>query len=109
MNGKAKGSQYERDICRKFSIWISGGKNPNLLWRSAMSGGRSTLQVKKGGINKEQSGDISAVGEEGHRLINIAYLECKNYADLGLANFFMGRSSKATLVLERYGKGCCKE
>jgi len=94
MNSKAKGSQYERDVCRKFSLWISDGKNPNLLWRSAMSGGRSTVMNKKGGVNKEQAGDISAVGAEGHRLIDIAYLECKNYTDLGLNSFFIGRSSK---------------
>jgi hypothetical protein len=90
MNGKRKGSQYERDLCRKLSLWISGGKNPNLLWRSAMSGGRSTLARKKGGINKEQAGDISAIDPMGNRLTDSIYIEAKNYKDIGLAKFFMG-------------------
>jgi len=90
MNGKRKGSQYERDLCRKLSLWLSSGKNPNLLWRSAMSGGRSTLARKKGGINKEQAGDISAIDPMGNRLTDHVYLEAKNYKNIGLAKFFMG-------------------
>jgi hypothetical protein len=94
--GKQKGSQYERDVCRRLSLWISENKNPNLFWRSAMSGGRSTLALKRGGINKEQSGDISSVSEEGHTLIDQFYIECKNYTDLGIDNFLVGKSSKLT-------------
>lgn len=96
MNGKRKGSQYERDLCRKLSMWISSDKNPNLLWRSAMSGGRSTLAKKKGGMNKEQAGDISAIHPDGNKLTDHVYLEAKNYKDIGLANFFMGRPGTLT-------------
>jgi len=92
--GKQKGAQFERDICRSLSLWISGNKNPNLLWRSAMSGGRSTLMRRAGNKNDEQAGDISAVGEEGHLLVKKFYLECKHYADLGIDNFMLSRPSK---------------
>ena len=96
MNGKQKGSQFERDICKKLSLWISNNQNENLLWRSAMSGGRSTVMGKQGKANKEQCGDISAVGEEGHLLTDKVYLELKFYKDLGLKNFFIGETSKLT-------------
>lgn len=60
-----------------------------------MSGGRSTLAFKSGGKGiKEQSGDISAVGELGHKLTNQYYLECKHYADLQIANFLTYKTGK---------------
>jgi len=41
--GKAKGASFERDICRRLSLWVSAGKQEDVFWRSAMSGGRSTV------------------------------------------------------------------
>ncbi|HWY34910.1 MAG TPA: hypothetical protein VNX68_09700 [Nitrosopumilaceae archaeon] len=104
MNGKAKGSQFERDVCKKLSLWISDGKNENLLWRSAMSGGRSTVMNKSGKTNKEQAGDISATGREGHDLIDKFYIECKNYKDLGIDRFLINESCK----LGKFWNEACK-
>lgn len=92
--GKAKGGQFERDVCKKLSLWLTKDENPNVLWRSAMSGGRATRQSKTGGINKAQSGDISAISEEGNLFINNFYVECKYYKDLGLGNFLTGDACK---------------
>jgi hypothetical protein len=46
--GKQKGSQFERDVCRELSLWVSHGKQEDVYWRSAMSGGRSTVAALKG-------------------------------------------------------------
>ena len=46
--GKAKGSSFERLICKELSLWITGGEHQDVFWRSAMSGGRSTVAMKKG-------------------------------------------------------------
>ena len=94
MNGKQKGSQFERDVCKKLSLWISNGTNENLLWRSAMSGGRSTVMNKVGKTNKEQSGDISTTSKEGADLIEKFYIECKNYKDMGIDKFLMSEPGK---------------
>ena len=93
-SGKIKGSQFERDTCRKLSLWISSNKVDNLLWRSAASGGRATLQRKKGIENKDQAADISSISEAGFKLTNTFVVECKFYKDLGLGSFFLGKSSK---------------
>ena len=46
--GKQKGGEYERTVCKKLSLWVSNGTRDDIFWRSAMSGGRATLQRKKG-------------------------------------------------------------
>src|SRR5579872_5481494 len=94
--GKKKGAGYERHIANTLSLWISGGTNKNLLWRSAMSGGRSTVARKKGEANAEQALDLSAISPEGDRLISKCCIECKNYKDLGLARFLLGMPSDLT-------------
>ena len=62
--GKQKGSGFERTICHELSMWISHGKHDDLFWRSSMSGGRATVMFKKGGQNRTQNGDITAIQME---------------------------------------------
>jgi hypothetical protein len=80
--GKAKGSEFERDICKKLSRWVSHGEREDLFWRSAMSGGRATVGKKKGKDHAKHAGDISATHPLGHNLTDKFYIECKYYADL---------------------------
>lgn len=82
--GKTKGGTFERLICVKLSKWVSEGKKDDLFWRSAMSGGRATVGAKKGIKRDSQSGDISAIAPEGHKLTNSFSIECKTYASLML-------------------------
>lgn len=70
--GKGKGSQFERDFSRDLSLWWSGGKRKDLFWRSAMSGGMSTVTGCQA-----QTGDIVAVHEEGYELIEAICFELK--------------------------------
>lgn len=91
VNGKAKGGSFEREICVSLSKWISNGERIDLLWRSAMSGGRAT--VKRGQVR--QAGDICAVAPEGHCLTDQFYIECKSYKDLSLDCLV---KSKGTLI-----------
>ena len=83
--GKAKGAAFEREVCRKLSMWLSGGVNEDVLWRSAMSGGRSTVAAKKGKRLAAQAGDISCIHPCGHNFISKFYVECKAYRDLRFA------------------------
>lgn len=68
--GKQKGSSFERDICSRLSRWLTDGSRNDVLWRSAMSGGRSV---------EAACGDISAVAEEGFPFTNKFVIECKHY------------------------------
>lgn len=83
-NGKAKGSAFERQVCKELSLWITAGKREDCLWRSAMSGGRATVGRRAGKQHDHHAGDISATSPEGHQLTDRWYIECKFYKDLAI-------------------------
>ena len=92
--GKAKGSSFERMICKALSLWVSRGEEEDLFWRSAMSGGRATVSRKTTGRTlARQAGDITATAPEGHKLTDLFYIECKFVKTLGITNFVYDRGS----------------
>lgn len=86
--GKAKGSAFEREVCRKLSLWVTHGEKDDCFWRSAISGGRATVAKRKGKIVR-QDGDICAVAPEGHVLTNFWFIECKHVKKLDLEQFLV--------------------
>lgn len=82
--GSRKGAAFERKVCKALSGWVTGGKRDDLFWRQAMSGGRATLQSRKGKSVKSQVGDIAAIDAEGERLTSLFSVECKFYRDIDL-------------------------
>lgn len=86
--GKSKGASFERLVCKELSLWLSQGDQEDVLWRSAMSGGRSTVAHAKGKRMAAQAGDISSVHILGHLFIEKFFVECKNYSDLQLIGIF---------------------
>jgi hypothetical protein len=87
--GKSKGAGFEREICKRLSLWVSRGTKQDVFWRSAMSGGRSTVARKKGTVLNRQAGDITATAPEGHQLTGTFFIECKFYKDLQLRSFLL--------------------
>lgn len=98
--GKQKGASFEREICRKLSLWLSNGANEDHLWRSAMSGGRSTVAAAKGKRLADQAGDISAITPLGHSLTSKFMIELKFYRDLGFASLHESKGNLAKFWLE---------
>lgn len=95
--GKQKGSAFERDICKRLSLWVTDGERKDCFWRSALSGGRAT--VSKGEVR--QAGDICSVSSEGHSLTDRYYIECKSYADLQMQQFILhGKGKLSAFWLE---------
>lgn len=92
--GKDKGSAFERVICRELSLLISKGTRTDLYWRSAMSGGRATLELRKDIVNQTQAGDISAIDILGHWLVRDYQIECKHYADLNFTSSFLSKTGR---------------
>lgn len=86
---KAKGSAFERVICKDLSLWLSRGERDDLLWRSAMSGGRASAQFKRGRRNLTQTGDISAIDPLGSLLTSKILIECKAYRDLVMIGLYL--------------------
>lgn len=89
--GKQKGAAYEREVCRDLSLWVSGGKQEDVFWRSAMSGGRSTIAAKKGKRLAAQAGDISCIHECGIPFASKFMIEVKFYADLQITGLITGK------------------
>ncbi len=88
--GKQKGSAFERRLAKDLSLWVSNGEREDIFWRSAMSGGRSTVGRKKGQNLTAQSGDISSIDPLGHPFINKFYVESKHYKKLRLEQLIFG-------------------
>jgi hypothetical protein len=98
--GKNKGSSFEREICVKLSLWMSKGKQEDIFWRSAMSGGRSTVSFNKGKRLAAQAGDISCVHPSGAPLIEKFMIECKAYRDLNYVGLLTRRGRLVEFWLE---------
>ena len=101
--GKGKGGGFERRICKELSLWVSHGKREDLFWRSAMSGGRSTVARKKGKHLQASAGDISAIDPLGAVLTEHFFIECKSVANLHLHRFVTEHSG---LLAEFWEKAC---
>ena len=90
--GKAKGSQFERDIARRLSLWWSGGETENVFWRSPSSG-----MMKKEGM----AGDISAL-HGGDSFIDFIFCELKYYKDVDYTSWLTKKT--ACKVFEWFAK-----
>lgn len=78
--GKAKGSSFERAVCKALSLWVTYNERDDVLWRSALSGGRFTTSRKKKDSGLEHvAGDICAVHSDGYAFVDFFYIECKFY------------------------------
>lgn len=92
--GKQKGATFERWVCVQLSLWLTrdtkgeGGRR-DIFWRSAMSGGRATLALRKGERLARQAGDITAIDPIGLALTGKYMVECKHYASLDLEAFML--------------------
>jgi len=98
---KAKGSAFERTVCKMLSLWISNNKHDDLFWRSAMSGGRATVRYRyKKGQKSTQGGDITAVHPLGNKLTDIFSIECKSYKNIHLQTSILNKAPKQASLLD---------
>lgn len=87
-NGKVKGGNYEREISKNLSLWLSGGENDDLFWRTQNSGGRYTTRYKKKLTLEGQSGDIASVrGNISNEFLKTFCVEIKFYKDINIWGF----------------------
>lgn len=103
--GHSKGAGFERKTCERLSLWITDGQKRDCFWRSAMSGGRSTVALKRGQTLSHQAGDICSVAPEGHILTDVLFFELKHYRNIRLESFII--SGKGPLA--GWWKQACKQ
>ena len=73
-----------------------------------MSGGRATVQAKKGIKNTTQAGDITCIDSLGSWLTNDFVIECKHYKKLELENFFVKQKGLLWRFWQQLRKLCRK-
>lgn len=91
--GHAKGAQFERQVCKELSLWITQGEREDIFWRSAMSGGKATRMKAAGKTAASMAGDIIATDSIGERLLKDFMVECKFYKNLNLNGLLLGLES----------------
>ena len=108
--GKLKGAQFERTICRRLSLWVSDFQHKDVFWRSAMSGGRSTLAERAGrhGEATSMAGDLSATHPKGHALLALFTVECKFYKDLHFSQFIFSNTGPLAVFWKQAKRNCAK-
>jgi hypothetical protein len=73
-----KGSGFEREMCKKFSLWWTNGTRDDIFWRTAGSGARATTRFRKSGKSTyANSGDLLAVDPIGKPFTDIFTVEMK--------------------------------
>lgn len=73
----AKGSSYEREICKQLSLWWTGGAREDIFWRSSGSGARAKVRGRAGRDTAGQHGDIAATDPIGAPFIKAFTVELK--------------------------------
>jgi hypothetical protein len=80
----SKGANYERDICKRLSLWWTSGKRDDIFWRTAGSGARATARMKNGLKTKNSAGDVGFIHPIGEDFVNFFHVTLKKgYTSLG--------------------------
>jgi len=99
----SKGSDYERETCRKLSVWWSEEDRDDLFWRSAGSGAMAKTRSKIGKSTFGQYGDIQAVDPKGQLLLDTFTMELKRgYNSDNFMNMMDKKETAAKQMWEKF-------
>jgi hypothetical protein len=73
----AKGGAFEREICKRLSLWWTDGEDDSCFWRTSNSGGRATVRGKQGKKTSGHYGDVAATDERGKPFLDLFTIEIK--------------------------------
>lgn len=99
MAKSGKGSDWERNISKRFSLWWTEEDREDVFWRTSGSGARATTRAKQGKKTKYQYGDLTFTDPIGKILIDYFLIELKRgYPDLGILILVDGKQKIPVLV-----------
>lgn len=99
----AKGSNFEREICKQLSLWWSGGETDDIFWRTAGSGARAKTRSKVGKKTFGQYGDVQATDPVGQPLIDLCSIEIKRgYSKSTIADLIEKPANAAKQEYEKF-------
>ena len=73
-----KGSNFERSVSKKLSLWLSGGEDDSWVWRTSSSGARAKTRAKQGKATSNSSGDLKAENPKAFVIFENCSWELKN-------------------------------
>lgn len=98
-----KGSNYERQMCREFSLWWTSGKDDSVYWRTSNSGGRATIRRRNNKRSDLHCGDMCAIDPIGQPLLDLVTIEIKRgYSKHSIADLLDRRPSAAQQLFEGF-------
>ena len=100
MSSKGKGSEFERDICKYLSVWLTGKEKPYQFWRMPASGGLATISEE----NADMSGDIRALTQEAAFVTDTFSIEAKN--GYPTTDFHQHFANTKTFNIKAFWKQC---
>lgn len=68
-----KGGDFEREVSKILTIWLTGQEKPYKYWRMPGSGGLATIHEECADL----SGDIRSLSRDGEFLTDVFNIECK--------------------------------
>jgi len=68
-----KGGEFERNISKFLTKWLTGSKKPYMFWRQDASGGLATVHAE----NTHLTGDITYLHPEAKFFCDVFSIECK--------------------------------
>ena len=95
----AKGSDFERTICKELSQWWSREEEKkerdDVFWRTAGSGARATVRQKQGKDTSASYGDVTSIDPIGYPFVSLFLLEIKR----GYTSFRQVKDQDITNIL----------
>ncbi len=99
----AKGGDFERDISKFLTKWLTGKVKPYMFWRMPASGGLATIHEENIGL----AGDIRSIHSDAEFFTNTFTVECKTgYPRTSFWQHFKGIKN---FPLELFWKQTCDE
>ena len=95
-----KGAEFERDICKKLSLWWTEGERDDVFWRTSGSGSRATTRGKLSIDTAYSHGDVTFIDPIGKPFIDACLIELKRgYTDsISILDLLDRPSGKMRLV-----------
>ena len=95
----SKGFGYERELCRLWSLYWTGGANDAVFWRTSASGSRATNRALAGvGLTKYQYGDMTFIEPIGQPLLEDWCFEFKRYSSINVFSVLYDMAPEKALL-----------
>jgi hypothetical protein len=103
-NSKALGNNYEREVAKKLSLWITNNENDDVVWRDLGSGSRGTVRAKQG-KNTTRHGDFVPTDLNYKWLFDLFCIDSKSYKEWNPL-FINEKNMKSNSILNQWIKVC---